>query len=139
MKKQRYFYGHQRGDGVEEVDAAVKHLTAILEKHSGGNPVEVVPGRDDYMKRFKGSGGWAGWQRSVAIGAWADGTPFFDGFVIPAGFLGRATGSILEQALQAGKPAVLWKAGDQFERIKRVFATNKDDWKSGWDVETSPN
>lgn len=134
----RFFYGHQKGDSDAEIDEAVKHLAEILKAHVPGS-VEVVPGRDDFKTRFKGAGGWAGWQRSAALGRSADGSPLFDGFVIPAGFLGRATGSILEQALQAGKPAVLWKAGDQFERIKRVFATNKDDWKAGWDVETSPN
>lgn len=131
-KTVRLFYAHAKGMSDRDIDARAESLKKLAQVSFPDADVEVTPGRDDYQKRAKAEGGWAGWSYSVGCGCDHEGEPRFHAIVCDGLSVGKATADILRYARGAGKKIVYWDGNDQFAGIHGVEDKGQDRWRDGW-------
>jgi len=96
--------------------------------------IKIIAASEEFESNFARCGGWDAWAKDVATGVgFADRKPRYRGFVLTDYEVGRATASILEQGLGAGKPVFFFENGT-LRRVLKVEEGDTDNWQSGWRV-----
>lgn len=121
------FYAHAKHHSNADIDAAVEQLRTAT-------GATVVAGRDDFSENFARCGGWDAWCRDVAAGIrYHDRKPRYDAIICPDRIIGKATATIVEVALERGKPVLYWQPGEEARVVWDVETSeNEDSWKAGW-------
>ena len=134
MPTMRIFFANGRGDSDADVERAVARVRDALMSQFGAD-VEVTSGKDDYKANFSRCGSWDAWIRDVAVGIrFADRTPRYHALMCPTREVGKATARIVELALGASKPVLLWEGG-QARSVISVRAVDAENWKAGYTLE----
>ena len=137
----RVFFAHAKSMQDDEIDRWSTDIKRILSEDAGV-PVEIVPGRDDYQRYAMGAGSFGAWAREVPIRKdMATGKAYYDGFVSPTFYVGRATSEILSGALSAGTPVLVFEFVEdtqtyQPQRVNQVVVVDPDDYLKGWCLDT---
>jgi len=94
--------------------------------------VVVVLGTEERDRSFADQGSWDSWCTHVATGInFEMRTPLFNAIAIMSESMGKATASIMEQALDARRMGLLVRGG-QLKQVQRVEVVDAEDWKAGW-------
>jgi hypothetical protein len=135
MPTARYFLAHAKQDADAAIDIWAQELPAQLSQP--GWPAQVTPGRDDYEARAKALGGWKPWCTDVPQATDYRGGHLFHGVIVPVGdpaqpTVGRATASLVQGFLDAGKHALAWcPSSCELFRIEAVEDnSDADSWKA---------
>jgi len=133
----KVFLAHPK-DCDGELPGITVQVQAAIEKlpRPAGVRVILYSGRDDYDACFKALGSWDAWTTNVATGVHpTTRRPNYDVIVVaPQAVIGRATKDIVEKALKAGKPVLLFTRG-KLARVRGVETRAGDaDFKAGWAV-----
>lgn len=111
----RYFLAHSRQTPDADIDNWAVMLSEVLDQP--GWDTKVISGRDDFMTRAAGLGGWKAWSRDVPAGSRWDGEALFHGIVVPLDdvedpVVGKATADLVDGFLREGKHAFVWTSRD---------------------------
>jgi hypothetical protein len=100
--------------------------------------VQVVPSAEDYATYFAQCGGWNEWIKHVSVGVdYTTRKHIYDAVVCVDIQLGRATASIVEKTIDAGKPALYWDPKQNvMKRVVAVETTDDTNWQAGWTLKT---
>lgn len=137
MRPVRTFLATRRDASVPEVasltDSVGRALTARLPADC---VLSLISARDAYTADFGRLGSWEAWQTDVAKGVrYDDRTPNYHLFVVPDFQIGRATASILTQALEAKKPVLHFDPHTaRMSYVDRIQEDDSQNWKGGWSV-----
>jgi hypothetical protein len=138
MQEMRIFYAARKGAPAHEVEAVIQSMREAIKRTTNYlvDP-HVTPANLDFDANYARLGGWEPWQREVATGIrFADREPNYHTFVISELDFGRATASILEQAIAAQKLVLFFDADRRvLERVERVLTVDSNNWKCGWSAE----
>ena len=138
----RIFFAHPKGMEDSEIEAWIGKLHKLgTEAVEGKEPVEVIPGRDDFKQYAPSAGGFAGWVRDVATRKEAmTQKPYYDLFVSPYREIGKATADILTLALHKQTPVVLAEELEcgtvEMRRVNQVVVDDADNYTNGWWLDT---
>jgi hypothetical protein len=124
------FFASATGDGDDEVAAAVAALQAEW-------PGALIHSARDVWKSL--GLGWDAFSREVAQGCNLDGSPRFDAYVVPNLRVGRATSTIIEQALAFHKPIFCLPYGTTEPTVVAgIVCRDPNSWKAGWELILGP-
>ena len=104
--------------------------------------VRITTGRDDFLENARGD--WQAWTHGICRRRHSiTQERLFDMVVIPSKFVGRATASIIDGAVKAGIPVMLFSSEEgpewgHFQRITQVYPFDPDDWQGGFRCEADP-
>ena len=134
----RIFYAARKNAPRHEIEAVIASIREAVRRVSNHavDPV-ITAAEDDFDANYARLGGWEGWQREVATGVrFSDREAHYHTYVISDMDFGRATSEILRQALE-GEKLVMFFDADQslLQRVGRVLAVDRNNWKSGWSAE----
>ncbi len=129
-------YATRRAASAQEVSALSQAIQAAFDRlQQDGDPsvqIKIVPASEEFESNFARCGGWDAWAKDVATGVgFADRKPRYRGFVLTDHEVGRATASIVEQGLEAGKPVFFFEDGE-LRHVRKVEEADTDNWQSGW-------
>lgn len=123
--------------GEDGLDALLSSVSKSLEGILDPGSFTLTSSFKWYRDRFEACGSWEGWiWESVSGKDYATRNPHFNGFVACSDRLGRANAGIAELALRSGKVVFYWEEGSPIRFVNKVTQV-KDDWKDGWQVESS--
>ena len=134
------FFAHPSSCSLPEIKAKTKKLTEVLVnraiKAGKESPsFRVVPGRLDHQRNWRGNWDLWAWglpaRKSALTGDYAYGA-FIVQAQAPSACCGRATASILSEALRLERPVFLWDGEDLIEKVAAIKELDSDDWTSGW-------
>ena len=134
----RVFYAHSNSESPGDTNKSKKKIQDLIIgrmiKEKGSAPaIQVVAGRDDYNRHWKGD--WTLWQESVIVRKDAiTGKPVYDAFITKSATCGRATANILGAAIVSGRPVFFWDGEDLFVRVKSIAVEDPDNWADGYRV-----
>ena len=140
--KVRVFYANGANDGDQDIDhtsISIRRLVYDLcaKRWPQQSPrVDVVSGRDDFRRHARGD--WEGWTKGISRRR--DPLtlePFYSLFVIDRDGCGKATFSILTEALENNKPVFRFYSGNptRLIRVSGVVPEDLDDWQAGFRVQ----
>ena len=140
--KVRSFYANGANDGDQYIDhtsIAIRRLVHDLctKRWPQRSPqVEVISGRDDFRRYARGD--WEGWTKGISRRR--DPLtlePFYSLLIIDRDECGRATFSILTEALENNKPVFRFHDGKhpRLARVSEVVPEDVDDWQAGFRVQ----
>jgi len=136
-KNIRVFFGHPSGADAKAIAQGCRKIREII--HAKGENagkslrVSVISGRDDFQIHCRGD--WSAWAKSVVSREHAmTRVPYYDLFVVPSQYVGRATAQIVDLATRGGRPVFLLKE-ERLERISSVYPYDPDDWQGGFKCE----
>ena len=138
----RVFFAHPKGMDDATIDSWLGKLHKLAtEAVEGKEPVEVIPGRDDFKQYAPAAGGFTGWVRDVATRKDAmSQKPYYDLFVSPYREIGKATADILTLALHKQMPVVLAEELEcgtvEMRRVTQVVVDDADSYTDGWWLDT---
>jgi len=131
----RIFLAHS----IAHTDAEIADFKqAILEclGHAGVDDAEIVEGREDFKANFATAGGWRGWPHDVVTRRdYMTQEPVYGAFVLPGRTCGKATGQILEYAIERGRDVLVLDGG--LWDVRSVRCMDSQDAKNGWVAETT--
>ena len=120
---------HASPSDVEEAKAA---LVASLAEAAPHIDVTCILGTDEKDNSFAQQGSWDAWCAHVATGIhFEQRTPLFNAIAVMGDTMGKATASIMSQALSAGRMGII-ASGGKVKRVVSVQTLDAEDWKSGW-------
>lgn len=136
----RVFFAHPKSMQDDEIDHWVADLRRMFHE-AEGQPVEIVPGRDDFAKYAVGAGSFTAWAREVAVRKdMTTGKAYYSAFASVNAYVGRATADILSVALNNGSPVILFEETDdgrvEPRRVNQVVVVDPDDYLKGWCLDT---
>jgi len=100
--------------------------------------VTCVLATEEKGRSFAQQGSWGAWCTWLATGVdYEQRTPLFNGVAIMDPIMGRATASIMEQALDAGRMGI-YAHGGQIKQVIGVEIIDSEDWKGGWRASLKP-
>jgi hypothetical protein len=116
----RVFHALRKGASIQEALSFKTEIREALRR--------VVPTLNVRL------GGWDAWEHDVATGVrYSDRAPRFHAFVITETTFGKATASILRQALTAGKLVLFYDPqAVTISRVGEVITVDESNWKTGW-------
>lgn len=127
----RFFLAHAKSCNGIELDTWVAAARVLLDRFSKGKPYKLTLGRDHYEARFKQAGSWEAWALEVATGVdYLTRRPVFDAILVPFGYVGAATATILREAIGATRPVYVFDLQSQWAfvvGVKRVSGS----WQTG--------
>tara|TARA_R100001594_G_scaffold24461_1_gene48005 strand:+ start:17154 stop:17606 length:453 start_codon:yes stop_codon:yes gene_type:complete len=137
----RIFFAHAGSCSLPEIKFLVRRLESVLVERAldgGESPsFRIVPGRLDHQKNWRGN--WDSWTHGVATRKNATtGKHVYDAFVVNQRDCGRATASILREALRLGRPVFFWDGEDLLNKTTGIQTIDSEDWTGGWKVLTTP-
>ena len=111
MDKINVFFAHPSGMSNQAIDKSARELRGLLKERStkAGRDlrISVIPGRDDFKLHFKGD--WSAWAQGVLTRKDSITLKRHYSMVItPEEQVGKATGEIIEKALELGRPVFLY-------------------------------
>jgi len=119
---------------VPEVDAAKAAIINGLQTAAPHISVICVLGTEEKDRSFKDHGSWDAWCTHVATGIhYEDRTPLFNAVAVMSERVGKATSSIMQQALDARRMGLLVENG-HLRQVTHVETVDSEDWQSGWRV-----
>ena len=134
MDKINVFFAHPSGMSTQAIDKSSQELRALLKERSakaGRNlRISVIPGRDDFKLHFKGD--WSAWAQSVLTRK--DSITLkrhYSMIITPEEQIGKATGEIIEKALELGRPVFLYDQGT-LRKVTDIYLMDPDDWQGGF-------
>jgi len=120
---------HASPSEVEEAKAAL--ITSLVAAAPHVN-VTCILGTDERDNSFAQQGSWDAWCAHVATGIhFEQRTPLFNAIAVMDEQLGKATASIMSQALGAGRMGII-VSDSGVKRVVSVRTIDSEDWKSGW-------
>ena len=120
---------------VEEAKSAV---TSGLTSAAPHIEVVCVLGTEERDRSFAEQGSWDAWCTHVATGVhYEQRTPLFNAIAVMGETMGKATASIMSQALGARRLGLLVQAG-KLTQVTDVEVVDPEDWKAGWRVVLKP-
>ena len=138
----RIFFAHPKRMSDEETDRLIKAIETAFNE-DGLPPVNVVPGRDDYMTYGPSSGTFQAWAVDVVTRTNPDRSPFYDAIVVPGRVIGAATRIIVQGALAQKIPVLTIGLNDndtgmavEFAPVREVVTENDQDYQAGWWLDT---
>lgn len=137
----RVFFAHSKGTPDDEIDRWSGELRKAFATE-GFDPVEVVPGRDDYMRYAAGAGGFSAWAKEVPVRRdMAKGGRYYDVIVSLNARVGRATADICTVALASGVPVILMEVDPATDAlvpkpVTQVVVEDPRDYIKGWWLDT---
>jgi hypothetical protein len=133
----RVFLACAKGMPDDQVQVKRKDVQRYLSMKNK-KTVQVVPSSEDFTTYFAQCGGWNEWISHVSNGVdYTTRRHIYDAVVCVDSQLGRATASIVEKTLEAGKPALYWDPTDnKMKRITSVKTVDDTDWTAGWSLNT---
>lgn len=137
----RVFFAHAKSMEDGQIDQWSKDIKDILSQDAGVT-VEIIPGRDDYQRYAAGAGSFSAWAREVPTRRdMATGNRYYDGFVSPTFYVGRATAEILSGAMAIGTPVLVFEFDDEKKayephRVNQVVVVDSEDYLKGWYLDT---
>lgn len=137
MKDLRVFFAHPSGLDKKSIAEGCKEIRGIIrakgERAGKDVKVSVISGRDDFSIHCRGD--WEAWTKGVVKREHAiTRAPYYDMFVVPSQYVGRATAQIVHLANRSGRPVLLLKDG-ALSRVSSVYPYDPDDWQSGFRCE----
>jgi hypothetical protein len=134
MSEYRVLVMDSMSDSPSDVEAAKSAIINGLKTAAPHINVICVLGTEEKDRSFKDHGSWDAWCTHLATGInYQERTPLFNAIAVMSEFVGKATGSIMEQALDARRMGLLVEKRC-LRRITHVEVTDSEDWKSGWRV-----
>jgi len=133
----KVFLACAKGMPENEVEVKRKDVQRYLSMKNK-KTVQVVPSKQDFETYFAQCGGWNEWITHVASGVdYTTRRHIYDAVVCVDARLGRATASIIEKTMEAGKPALLWDTQkNEMKRVTSVKTVDDTDWTGGWTLNT---
>lgn len=130
----RVFHALRKGASPQEANSLKVEIRESVRKIAPGLNAVVTSAEDDFTENMARLGGWDAWEHDVATGVrYADRAPRFHAFVITETTFGKATASILRQALTAGKLVLFYDPQDvTLSRVGEVVTVDESNWKTGW-------
>ena len=120
---------------VEEAKSAV---TSGLTHAAPHIEVVCVLGTEERDHSFAEQGSWDAWCTHVATGVhYEQRTPLFNAIAVMGETMGKATASIMAQALNARRLGLLVQGG-KLTQVTDVEVVDSEDWKAGWRVVLKP-
>ncbi len=117
-----------------EVESAKSAIINGLKTAAPHVSVICVLGTEEKDRSFKDHGSWPAWCTHVATGIdYQERTPIFNAVAVMSESVGKATGSIMQQALDARRMGLLVEKG-LLRRVTHVEIVDSEDWQSGWRV-----
>jgi hypothetical protein len=131
-------YASRRAASDQETNALSQAIQAEFDRlQKEADPsvqIKIIAASEEFDSNFARCGGWDAWAKDVATGVgFADRKPRYRGFVLTDHEVGRATASIVEQGLAAGKPVFFFENG-LLRHVHKVEEGDIDNWQSGWRV-----
>ena len=139
MSEYKVFLATPKGALDTEVESAYATVQDKFQKSvPEGIKVSVTRALDDWNDNFKRCGSWDAWTHDVAAGVdYEFRTPRYNAIVCTTENVGRATAQIVEHALEAKKMVAVQANGDT-KRVYGVTAIDPENWKAGWQLDTTP-
>ena len=114
------------------VNTARDALVSSLEDSAPHINVTCILGTDEKDNSFSEQGSWDAWCTHVATGIdFEQRTPLFNAIAVMDERMGKATASIMSQALEAGRMGIIVNNGG-VKRVVSVGTIDSEDWKAGW-------
>jgi hypothetical protein len=140
----RIFLAHAKNDSDESI-SGWKNAVEKMFRDADILDVQVILGRDDYMKFAASAGSFDGWSRDVGTRKdLSTGKFYYSAFVCPQTHIGKATAQIVLFALHSKIP--VFKLENTAEgadepawelaRVNQVVVEDPDDYRSGWWLDT---
>ncbi len=131
------FLAHSIHDSDNAISSMQQELTALFRAEGIEDAIDVIPGRDDFKEHFASAGGWRGWPVDVATRRqYLTHGYFYDAFVTPHEYVGKATAQIIEYALDNSRP-VLFLRDETLFVVTSLECVDAQDAKAGWKVRTN--
>lgn len=130
---------------MDPMDAAPAQVTAAKDAIANGLTsaaphidVTCVLATEERERSFAEQGSWNAWCSHVATGVhYEQRTPLFNAIAIMSETMGKATASIMQQALEARRLGLLVHEG-KLTQVVDVQTVDAEDWKSGWRAVLKP-
>jgi hypothetical protein len=127
------FIAHPKAMPDAELAALKADVEGILRESKADATVTL--GRDDFDVHFARCGSWNGWALDVSSGIHpVTREPRYTHFVVPGTRVGKATASILLDALARGKKVIVYEEGKfkgPFHSVVRVIGGTP---QNGWEL-----
>lgn len=141
MKTVRVFIAHSKQDGDAYLDVAKERIATTLKNAAIAQgkmvTIECVLGRDDHVENFKRAGSWDAWAQDVIDRIdYVTRDPVYAAIVVTSNVVGAATARIVERALSAARPILLFCDDGTLRPIREIRHVSSD-FKAGWEVVAS--
>jgi len=136
----RVFLAHPKSMPDDEIDWWSREVGRLLS--DGSDIVSVTPGRDDFQRYAMGAGSFSAWAVEVPLRKdMATGKRYYEAFVSPTAYVGRATADILRGALNVGTPVIYLEQDEDKQsiephRVNQVVVVDAEDYLKGWYLDT---
>ena len=121
-----------------EVEAAKDAVVNGLINAAPHISITCILATDERNDSFADQGSWNAWCTHVATGVhYEQRTPLFNAIAVMSDVMGRATASIMQQALEARRLGLLVQGG-QLNQVLAVETVDSEDWKAGWRATIKP-
>lgn len=130
----RVFHALRKGASIQEALSFKTEIREALRRVVPTLHVVITSAEEDFNENMARLGGWDAWEHDVATGVrYSDRAPRFHAFVITETTFGKATASILRQALTAGKLVLFYDPqAVTISRVGEVVTVDESNWKTGW-------
>ena len=130
----RVFHALRKGASPQEASTLKAEVREAIRRIAPQLNAVVSSAEDDFNENMARLGGWDAWEHDVATGVrYSDRAPRFHAIVITETTFGKATASILRQALTAGKLVLFYDPqAVTFSRVGEVVTVDESNWKTGW-------
>ena len=139
----RVFFAHSATMTTGDIEESMAMIEEDMVKIIGGKTINdeeikvtVIPGRKDHKHFFPQAGSWDKWAADVV--SRKNSTTkrrMYDMFVVPGDSCGRATKSIIQNALNAPRAVFSWDSYDrEFSQVVGVRDHDALDWSNGTQI-----
>lgn len=130
----RVFHALRKGASPQEASTLKVEVRDAIRRIAPQLNAVVSSAEDDFNENMARLGGWDAWEHDVATGVrYSDRAPRFHAFVITETTFGKATASILRQAITAGKLVLFYDPqAVALSRVGEVVTVDESNWKTGW-------
>ena len=130
----RVFHARRKGAPPQEAAALKLQIQSAVQRSAPELNVVVTSAEEDFAANMARLGGWDAWETNVATGVrYTDRQPLFHAVVLTDIEFGKATASIVRQALAAHKLVMFIEPQTyDLSRVGQVVTIDDSNWKTGW-------
>ena len=130
----RVFHALRTGAPPQEAAALKLQIQSAVQRSAPELNVVVTSAEEDFAANMARLGGWDAWETNVATGVrYTDRQPLFHAVVLTDIEFGKATASIVRQALAAHKLVMFIEPQTyDLSRVGQVVTIDDSNWKTGW-------
>ena len=130
----RVFHALRKGAPPQEAAALKLQIQSAVQRSAPELIVVVTSAEEDFAANMARLGGWDAWETNVATGVrYTDRQPLFHAVVLTDIEFGKATASIVRQALAAHKLVMFIEPQTyDLSRVGQVVTIDDSNWKTGW-------